>query len=66
MKNSNSMGGMIINVDMKLSEVEFSEGDLLILPGADTWMEEEHNSVIEIVGNLVLCIVRESQGTSMN
>jgi len=31
-----SMGGMSINVDLKLSEVEFSEGDLLILPGADT------------------------------
>ncbi len=48
-----SMGGMIIDVDLKLSEVEFSEGDLLILPGADTWMEEEHNSVIEIVETLI-------------
>ena len=48
-----SMGGMGINVDLKLSEVEFSEGDLLILPGADTWMEEQHNSVIEMVGNLI-------------
>ncbi len=48
-----SMGGMDINVDLKLSEVEFAEGDLLILPGADTWMEEEHTSVIEIVGDLI-------------
>lgn len=48
-----SMGGMSINVDLKLSEVEFAEGDLLILPGADTWMKEEHNSVIEMVGNLI-------------
>ncbi len=48
-----SMGGMDINADLKLSEVEFSEGDLLILPGADTWMEEEHNSVIEKVENLI-------------
>jgi putative intracellular protease/amidase len=48
-----SMGGMSINVHLKLSEVEFSEGDLLILPGADTWMEEEHHSVIEMVGNLL-------------
>ena len=48
-----SMGGMSISVDLKLSEVEFSEGDLLILPGADTWMEEEHKSVIEKVGNLI-------------
>lgn len=48
-----SMGGMSINVDMKLSEVEFSEGDLLILPGADTWTHEEHNSLIEMVENLI-------------
>lgn len=48
-----SMGGMSMNADLKLSEVEFSEGDLLILPGADTWMEEEHNSVIEIVDDLL-------------
>ena len=48
-----SMGGMSINVDLKLSEVEFSEGDLLILPGADTWMEEEHKSVIKIAGNVI-------------
>ncbi len=48
-----SMGGMSINADLKLSEVDFSEGDLLILPGADTWMEEEHSSVIETAGNLI-------------
>jgi putative intracellular protease/amidase len=47
------MGGLSINVDLRLSEVEFSEGDLLILPGADTWMEEEHNSVIEMIESLV-------------
>jgi len=54
-KNSNpviSMGGMSINVDLQLSEVEFSAGDLLILPGADTWMEEEHRCVIEMVESL--------------
>lgn len=48
-----SMGGMSINVDLKLSDIEFSEGDLLILPGADTWMEDEHNSVIGIVEKLI-------------
>ncbi len=48
-----SMGGIGMSVDLKLSEVEFSEGDLLILPGADTWMEEEHKSVIGMVGNLI-------------
>ena len=41
-----SMGGMSVNVDLKLSEVEFSEGDLLILPGGNEWMDEEHNSIL--------------------
>ncbi len=48
-----SMGGMKITPDVKLSEVTFSAGDLLILPGADTWMEEEHRTVIEIVESLI-------------
>jgi len=48
-----SMGGMSITADLKISEVEFAEGDLLILPGADTWMAEEHKSVIEMVENLI-------------
>lgn len=55
-KNSNpvtSMGGMNITVDMKLSEVEFFEGDLLIFPGADTWMEEENKNIIEMVESLI-------------
>lgn len=48
-----TMGGMSINIDKKLSDVKFSEGDLLILPGADTWMQEEHNKVIELVAELI-------------
>lgn len=48
-----SMGGMSITADLKISEVDFNEGDLLILPGADTWMAEEHKSVIEMVENLI-------------
>ncbi len=41
-----SMGGMSINIDLKLLEVQFSEGDLLILPGGNTWIDEEHSCVI--------------------
>ena len=48
-----SMGGMSIGVDLKLSEVDFSEGDLLILPGADAWMEEGHTGAIEMVESLI-------------
>ncbi len=48
-----SMGGMNLTADLKLSEVVFAEGDLLILPGADTWMEEAHSSVIDMVDSLI-------------
>lgn len=48
-----SMGGMSINIDSKLSEIKFKKGDLLILPGADTWMEEKHRNVIQMVEELL-------------
>lgn len=48
-----SMGGMGISVDLSVAEVEFAEGDLLILPGADSWMEEQHGAVIRMVGELL-------------
>lgn len=48
-----TMGGMEIKVDAKLTDVEFKEGDLLILPGADTWMAEEHGHIIGMVGKLI-------------
>lgn len=48
-----SMGGMSINIDSKLSDIKFTKGDLLILPGADTWMEEKHRNVIQMVEELL-------------
>ncbi|HOI27670.1 MAG TPA: type 1 glutamine amidotransferase family protein [Paludibacteraceae bacterium] len=53
LKPITTMGGMEIKVDLKLSDVEFTEGDLLILPGADTWMAEEHQHVTGMVENLI-------------
>ncbi len=34
-------------------ELVLPEGDVLILPGADKWMEQEHSSVIEMVQELL-------------
>ncbi|MBN1469859.1 MAG: DJ-1/PfpI family protein [Fusobacteriaceae bacterium] len=48
-----SMGGISINVDVKLSDVQFSKGDLLILPGADIWMDKKHQNIIELVKSLI-------------
>lgn len=53
MNSITSMGGITINVDIKLSDVQFSKGDLLILPGADTWMDEKHKNIIELVESLI-------------
>lgn len=40
-----TMGGLIIRPDESLDSIEFNQGDVLILPGADTWMEEENERV---------------------
>lgn len=48
-----TMGGISITPDNVLTEIKFEEGDLLILPGADTWMDEKNQSVLEIVSDLI-------------
>ncbi len=48
-----SMGGMRIFADRKLSQTEFVQSDLLILPGADTWMESRHKPLLGMVEDLI-------------
>jgi putative intracellular protease/amidase len=48
-----TMGGITITPDLDIHHVEFQEGDLLVLPGADTWMEEKNKSILEIVSNVI-------------
>jgi putative intracellular protease/amidase len=48
-----TMGGMIITPDVFIDNVAFEPGDLLVLPGADTWMKNEHNRVISLVEPLL-------------
>ena len=48
-----TMGGISITPDKTIDEVEFSEGDLLILPGADTWSGPCHGRVLEMVHKLL-------------
>lgn len=40
LKPIKTMGGITIIPDKDINSVEFQEGDLLVLPGADTWMDE--------------------------
>lgn len=48
-----TMGGITIAPDESIDSIRFKEDDLLILPGADTWMEEENKKVIDIVSDII-------------
>ena len=48
-----TMGGIIITPDESIDNIRFKEDDLLILPGADTWMEEENKKIIDIVSGII-------------
>lgn len=48
-----TMGGITITPDKDINDVEFQEGDLLILPGADTWMDDKNKKILEIVSNVI-------------
>ena len=48
-----TMGGIIITPDESIDNIQFKEDDLLILPGADTWMEEENKKIIDIVSGII-------------
>ncbi|WP_048191737.1 type 1 glutamine amidotransferase family protein [Methanobacterium sp. SMA-27] len=48
-----TMGGIIITPDESIDNIKFKEDDLLILPGADTWMQEENKKIIDIVLGII-------------
>jgi putative intracellular protease/amidase len=48
-----TMGGIIITPDESVDNIIFNEGDLLILPGADTWLEKSNNKILDIVSDLI-------------
>ena len=47
------MGGITITPDENIDNIKFEEDDLLILPGADTWTEEENKKIIDIVSSII-------------
>lgn len=48
-----TMGGITITPDESIDNIQFKEDDLLILPGADTWMEEENKKIIDIASDVI-------------
>jgi putative intracellular protease/amidase len=41
-----TMGGLTIQPDMSIDEMKIENDDLLLLPGADTWMNRENNEIL--------------------
>ncbi len=48
-----TMGGMVITPDKAIEDIEFSEDDLLILPGAANWADKKNNRIIDIVSDVI-------------
>ena len=48
-----TMGGITITPDESIDNIKFQEGDLLILPGADTWLEESNDKILDIVADVI-------------
>lgn len=56
LKPVTTMGGIVITPDKDISNIEFKEGDLLVLPGADTWMDNDNNEnkkILNIVSEVI-------------
>ncbi|MBN1968512.1 MAG: glutamine amidotransferase [Candidatus Delongbacteria bacterium] len=48
-----TMGGIVIEPVETIINVEFRQNDLLILPGSDTWMDENNNQVLDMIPDLL-------------
>jgi putative intracellular protease/amidase len=52
-KQITTMGGITIIPDESIENVKFNGGDLLILPGGDTWMCDANTRIITMVSELL-------------
>ncbi len=52
-KSIKTMGGITITPEKSVEDIEFNEGDLLVLPGADTWMEDENRRILSMIPGLL-------------
>lgn len=50
-----TMGGMTIVPNCKINDIVTSETSMLLLPGADTWNDPNHNAIIEKASELLAC-----------
>jgi putative intracellular protease/amidase len=47
-----TMGGISVSPDETIDNIRFNDGDILILPGGDTWMDESNRKILDIVSKL--------------
>lgn len=48
-----TMGGMTITPEERFDNITFHDGDLLLLPGADTWLEDANTPILEMISDLI-------------
>ena len=46
-----TMGGIEITPDITVKEIKIQKNDLLILPGADTWLTENNEEILNFIKN---------------
>ena len=48
-----SMGGFTITPDVRVEQVTFNQGDILILPGSDSWFDPSNDKIMELIPGLL-------------
>jgi putative intracellular protease/amidase len=48
-----TMGGIEISPEKCIDDIVFTDNDMLILPGGDTWMNDDNKKIIEIVSEII-------------
>ena len=48
-----TMGGIAITPDESIDNIKFNKGDLLILPGADTWFDDNNKKIMNFIPELL-------------
>ena len=48
-----TMGGILLAPEKSVEEIDFRKGDLLILPGADTWQEDSNKKILAMLPDLL-------------
>jgi putative intracellular protease/amidase len=49
-----TMGGIVIKPDISISELSLNQGDILVLPGAETWFDTEQDEILGFVKDHVI------------